>query len=68
MPTTDVNKLVLNVKRLTPDNIVLLDYAYKDKYGESIGAAIKNEWGLDDGIKNELISHINKCLYEECRR
>ncbi len=64
IPTTDVNKLVLNIKRITPENIKdIWDY-YEQEYGESLYDAINNEWGLDKNIKNKLIEHLNKCIEE----
>ena len=62
--TTDVNKLVMNVKRIIPENILDLATYYEEEYGESLIEAIENEWGLDKNIKQKLIQHINKCAYE----
>lgn len=64
IPTTDVNKLILNVKRITSENIVSITDLYEEKYGQNIYEAIKNEWGLEDNIKNKLIEHLNKCAAE----
>jgi len=64
IPTTDVNKLVLNVKRITSENIVSITDHYEEEYGQSLYEAIKNEWGLEDNIKNKLIEYLNKCAAE----
>ena len=64
IPTTDVNKLVSNINKLTPENIYVLERTYQKAYGESILDSIESEWGLDEKIKNNLIQHLNKCSYE----
>ncbi len=64
LPTTDVNKLVLNVKRITSENIAEITRNYEKTYGESLLDAINNEWGLDKKIKAQLIQHLNKCAAE----
>ena len=64
IPTTDVNKLALNIKRITSENIKeIMDY-YEQEYGKNLIEAIKNEYGLKDSIKNKLIEHLNKCAVE----
>ena len=37
----------MNVKRITPENILDLATYYEEEYGESLIEAIENEWGLD---------------------
>ena len=64
IPTTDVNKLVSNINKITPENIYVLERTYQKAYGESILDYIESEWGLDEKIKNNLIQHLNKCSYE----
>lgn len=64
MPTTDVHKLVLNVRRITSENIAGIVANYKETYGESLLDAINGEWGLDKEIKTQLIQHLNKCAAE----
>ncbi len=65
IPTTDVNKLVSNIRKISPENIYEIAKAYEDTFGESILDSIENEWGLDEKIKNNLIQYLNKCSYEK---
>ena len=41
---------------------------YEETFGESILDSIENEWGLDERIKNNLIQHLNKCIYENMKK
>ena len=47
IPTTDVHKLVLNINKITPENIERIMNSYEYEYGQTLYDAIKNEWGLE---------------------
>lgn len=68
IPTTDVNKLVSNIRKISPENILEIAKVYEETFGESILDSIENEWGLDERIKNNLIQHLNKCIYENMKK
>lgn len=64
IPTADVNKLILNVMKITPANYLIISSNYEEEYGQTLIDAIDDEWGLEDNIKNKLIEHLKKCAAE----
>ena len=61
LPTTgkDIEK---HCKLINETNVLNVLESYELLYDESLEDAIKNEWGLDKNIKNNILSHITKCV------
>lgn len=60
-PTTgkDIEK---HCKLINETNVLKVLESYELLFDESLEDAIKNEWGLDKNIKNNILSHITKCV------